>query len=371
MRLRATAALLALFWPLAAAADGDAYSRQADRAAALIAEAGERLKAADAAENRLAALGAAVTAYEGGLAAIRGGLRILAAREAELTAEIAAGRQAYRDMLGLLLTLERTPTPALLTHPLGPMGHARAARMMAEVAPKLERRTNALRDKLADLRDLRARQDAAEREIRAALAQLQDARAAIGAALRSRAKPPKLTLSAEDIARSARSFTEFAEALRATEPAAGTDASFSAARGALPPPVVGRITLAYGEKDATGEPIRGVRVSAPAYALVTAPWSATIRYAGPLQNFGNVVILEPEERHLIVLGGMARIDRYAGETVFPGEPLGQLGVIERDSEEFLIEASADEATIAVETLYIELRADGEPVDPASWFAFTE
>jgi septal ring factor EnvC (AmiA/AmiB activator) len=288
-----------------------------------------------------------------------------------LTAEIAAGRQAYRDMLGLLLTLERTPTPALLIHPLGPMGHARAARVMAEIAPKLESRTNALRDKLFDLRDLRARQDAAEAEIRAALAALQNARAAIAAALRSRAKPPKLTFGAEDIAKNARSFTEFADALRATGPAEGADASFSAAMGTLLPPVVGAVAMPFGAKDETGAPINGVRVAAPAYALVTAPWSATIRYAGRLQNLGNVVILEPEERHLIVLAGMARIDRYAGETVFPGEPLGQLGVIEHDSEEFLIEASADEATIATETLYIEIRANGAPVDPALWFAFSE
>ncbi len=370
MRLRRIPALIALVWPLAAGASGDVYSDQAHLAAALIAEAGARLKEAEG-ENRLAAFGEAVSAYEEGLAAMRGGLRILAAREAQLTVEIAAGRQAYRDMLGLLLTLERTPAPALLTHPLGPVGHARAARVMAEIAPKLEARTEALREKLFDLRDLRARQDAAQAEIRAALAGLQDARAALAVALRSRAKPPPLTLKVEEIARSARSFAEFAEALRATGPVAGQDASFAATRGALPPPVVGEITLRFGEKDETGEPIRGVRVAAPAYALVTAPWSATIRYAGALANFGNVVILEPEERRLIVLAGMARIDRYAGETVFPGEPLGQLGVIEHDSEEFLVEATADQATIATETLYIELREDGAPVDPVAWFAFAE
>jgi septal ring factor EnvC (AmiA/AmiB activator) len=370
VRLRAIAAFLALVWPLAAGANGDAYSGQADRAAALIAEAGARLKAAES-ENRLAAFGEAVSAYEAGLAAIRGGLRILAAREAQLTVEIAEGRQAYRDMLGLLLTLERTPTPALLTHPLGPMGHARAARMMAEIAPKLERRTNELRAKLFDLRDIRERQDAAQAEIRAALAAMQAARAALAAALRTRVKPPKLALKPQDIANSARSFSEFAEALRATSPNGGGDARFSAALGALPPPVVGEITLRFGEKDEAGDPINGVRVSAPAYALVTAPWSATIRYAGALANLGNVVILEPEEGRLIVLAGLARIDRYAGETVFPGEPLGQLGVIEHDSEEFLIEATADEATMAFETLYIEVRVNGAPADPAAWFAFSE
>ncbi len=41
-------------------------------------------------------------------------------------------------------------------------------------------------------------------------------------------------------------------------------------------------------------------------ALVTAPWPATIRYRGPLLDYGNVMIVEPSSGYLLVLAGLAR-----------------------------------------------------------------
>jgi septal ring factor EnvC (AmiA/AmiB activator) len=33
-------------------------------------------------------------------------------------------------------------------------------------------------------------------------------------------------------------------------------------------------------------------------ALVTTPWPSSVRYAGPLLDYGNVIILEPESDYL-------------------------------------------------------------------------
>jgi septal ring factor EnvC (AmiA/AmiB activator) len=96
-----------------------------------------------------------------------------------------------------------------------------------------------------------------------------------------------------------------------------------------------------------------------------------VRYAGPLIDYGQVVVLEPENDTLMVLAGMAVIDRFVGETVLAGERLGDLGGPIPASEEFLLEASTDRDEISEETLYIELRRNGQVVDPADWFDLTK
>ena len=112
-------------------------------------------------------------------------------------------------------------------------------------------------------------------------------------------------------------------------------------------------------------------LAAPAYAQVSAPWDGTIRYAGPLIDYGQVVVLEPEKDTLIVLAGLGRVDRLVGETVLAGERLGDLGGPIPASDEFLLEATTDRDEIREEKLYIELRRSGQPVDPGPWFDLTK
>ncbi|MEM9852091.1 MAG: peptidase M23, partial [Pseudomonadota bacterium] len=60
-----------------------------------------------------------------------------------------------------------------------------------------------------------------------------------------------------------------------------------------------------------------------------------------------------------------------GQVVDAGAPIGLLGGTPAGAQEFLIEASEGGGTISPETLYIEIRYDGEPVDPGPWFAEPE
>ena len=73
---------------------------------------------------------------------------------------------------------------------------------------------------------------------------------------------------------------------------------------------------------------------------------------------------------LIVLAGLGRVDRLVGETVLAGERLGDLGGPIPASDEFLLEATTDRDEIGEKTLYIELRRNGEAVDPTPWFDLT-
>ena len=81
-----------------------------------------------------------------------------------------------------------------------------------------------------------------------------------------------------------------------------------------------------------------------------------------------MVILEPEDGVLIILSGLKSLSREAGEVVLRGESLGSLGGPPPETEEFLISAASALEATPPETLYMEVRQSGEPVDPAEWFA---
>jgi septal ring factor EnvC (AmiA/AmiB activator) len=92
-----------------------------------------------------------------------------------------------------------------------------------------------------------------------------------------------------------------------------------------------------------------------------------VRYAGPLIDYGQVVVLEPGPDYLVVLAGLGQTGREAGETVLAGERLGDMGGPPPTVEQFLLDAAAEDGQIRRKTLYVEIRRSGEPLDPANWF----
>ena len=348
-----------------------------DRAKEALAVAASSLKSAKSGRARLAALGKAVSAHEAALAAYREGLRTMATRESRIHRDMARDRENLENLVGALQSLSQAPRSALMAFPGGPVGAARGAGLMAEISPALGDRIQELRTRLDALRQLRASQDAARVDARAALATLQDLRTQTAEAIqrrRSRDLAPRAELLAQAEAAEAQAKTidDLAATLvGASLTDSGALVSFSEARGLIPPPVRGAVVAEFGDLDPWGRNGYGLTFSAPAYAQISAPWDGTVRYAGPLIDYGQVVVLEPEDGTLIVLAGLARVDRLVGETVLSGERLGDLGGPLPDSDEFLLEASTDRDEIRTEKLYMELRRGGEAIDPAAWFDLTE
>ena len=126
---RAGLMLLALLAaPLPAAADPAAAAREA---AAQLEAASVQLQEADSSRDRVKALTGTVQAFEAGLAAMRDGLRRVARREAQLSAQLAARQEEVSGLLGIIQTIETSPPPVLMVHPSGPLGAARSAMMLA------------------------------------------------------------------------------------------------------------------------------------------------------------------------------------------------------------------------------------------------
>ena len=66
-----------------------------------------------------------------------------------------------------------------------------------------------------------------------------------------------------------------------------------------------------------------------------------------------------------------RVYGEIGEVIDQNAPIGLLGGNPAGTQEFLVEASDGGGALARETLYIELRYEGKPVDPSMWFAVND
>jgi septal ring factor EnvC (AmiA/AmiB activator) len=372
MRLLAAMALAVLLAPAQGDAETDAAAT-AMRAAGMLQEAAASLAEADGARDRVEALTETVRAYEEGLLALREGMRQAALRERAILMAFEAERERLGRLLGVLQSIQSAPGPILMLHPEGPVGTARAGMIVADVTPSVAREAQALRARLEELALLRGLQDAALTQLTDGLAGAQTARADLSQAIADRRMlPPPLALNAaamQEILQSALSLDDFAAFLRQQPSTAPDDLpDFAAAVGRLQTPVLGTVLRRYGEEDAAGVARPGLVLATRANALVTAPWPSSVRYAGPLLDYGNVIILEPEADYLLIMAGLATLFVQAGALLQGDAPVGLMPGPSANVEELILPESSGGGVILSETLYLELRHSGRTVDPSDWFA---
>ena len=362
---------LGLSVPVSAADDPAA---SAEQAAAQLQAAADSLAAADKASDRVKALTKTVRAYEAGLQSMREGLRRVTRRETALSQQLQARESEVADLIGVITTIETSTSPVLMLHPSGPLGAARSAMMLAEVTPGLQVRAEALKRDLQEVQELRSLQLKAAEHLKEGLEGAQNARIALSTAMADRQDLPRRYI--EDpvqtaiLMSSADTLTGFADGLAMIAEVEGlpeSDGNISARRGALPLPVQGILLRGYGQRDAAGIARPGFLIATRPRALVTTPAAATIRYRGPLLDLGNVVILEPQADVLFVVSGLAEVFGDVGQVIPEGTPIGLMGGVAPEAGTILSLSGEGAGTDRTETLYIEIRMENSPVDPATWF----
>jgi septal ring factor EnvC (AmiA/AmiB activator) len=124
-------------------------------------------------------------------------------------------------------------------------------------------------------------------------------------------------------------------------------------RGSLRVPVIGSAEpgdpAGPGRTPGVNSP-QGLWFSARGLAQAVAPGDSEVVFAGSYQNLGLVLILEMLGGYHLTLAGLGRIDVHIGDLVLAGEPVGVL-------------PSGNAAR-----LYMELRRNGQTVDPAPWMS---
>ncbi|MBU3259136.1 peptidoglycan DD-metalloendopeptidase family protein [Roseovarius sp. PS-C2] len=372
MRL-AAAVISSCLWAATALAQSPDPAADARAAADRLARAGEMLSGAKSARNRVKALSETVHAYEDGLQAMREGLRRAAIREQTLSRELQSREDEVAQFLGVLMGIGDTPAPVLLLHPSGPVGTARSAMILADVAPALDERAQDLRDTLEEVSVLRALQQSAASRLQEGLDGAQKARTALSQAIADRTDlPRRFTEDAVKTAlliASTETLEGFASGLSqiAVDEAPGSLPGIAGRKGDLPLPVQGRILRRAGEEDAAGIARPGIVMAARPRALVTTPAAATVRYRGPLLDYGNVIILEPQTGILLVLAGLDVVYGETGQVLPGGSPVGLMGGAGAGDDVVQTGTGTETGARQTETLYIELREDNTPVDPLEWF----
>lgn len=336
-------------------------------------EATRKLDEAENARNRVRALTEAVRAFESGLAAMRDGLRAASIRETELRRVLDARDGEVTRLLAALSALGTDAGPQSFVHPDGPIGAARAGLLMAAVTPALSDAAAGLRADVEEATALRQLQQDAANTLQSGLADLQTARTALSQAIADRTDlPRKFT---EDPVRTAiligatETLDGFATGLsQITENETDLDLPAARARkGSLPLPVSGEVLRRAGETDAAGVTRPGVLIATRPRALVTTPTAATIRYRGPLLDYGLVTILEPEPDILFVLAGLDTVFGEIGQVLPEASPVGLMGGPAGQSDDIQSPSGERTGEALSETLYIEVRSGDTPEDPLGWF----
>jgi septal ring factor EnvC (AmiA/AmiB activator) len=346
----------------------------AEEAAKQLGEAHSALEAANGARDRVAALTQTISAYEDGLEALREGLRRAAIREAAITRQFESESEHLSKLLGVMLSLQKAPTTLSLLHPSGPLGTARSGMILSDVAPAFQAQVDALKVQLDEVATLRTLQQSAAQTLTLGLTGVQSARTELSQAISQRTDLPRRFLAdPEQLQRlidSSETLEGFAAGLGDMDTANGAPPlpELSDAMGTLQLPTNGAILRRADEADAAGIRRPGWLIATRPRALVTTPWPATIRYLGPFLDYGNVIILEPGNDVLMVLAGLDQVYGEVGEVLKLGAPIGLMGGQAPDMDAFLINTADGGGAAASETLYIEIRQGGSPVDPAQWFA---
>jgi septal ring factor EnvC (AmiA/AmiB activator) len=116
----------------------------------------------------------------------------------------------------------------------------------------------------------------------------------------------------------------------------------------LQAPVQGSLMRRFGQPAPEGRAADGMTWRTAPGAPVRAPASGTVEFAGPLKGWGGVVILDVGGGYHLVMAGLDRISPQVGKPMSSGQPVGAMA-----------QAGSPE-------LYLELRRDGAPIDPARW-----
>ena len=142
----------------------------------------------------------------------------------------------------------------------------------------------------------------------------------------------------------------------ALPPASANARAFPTKPGSLVMPVAGPIIGRFDQLAASGSKEKGILIQAQPGATVLAPFDGQVVYRGPFRSYGEILIIQHSGGYHSVLAGLGRSDAALGQWVLAGEPVGVMGSPQQDGNT---------------KLYVELRHDGHPIDPAPWLGKTD
>ncbi|MZH06126.1 MAG: peptidoglycan DD-metalloendopeptidase family protein [Nitrospinae bacterium] len=136
----------------------------------------------------------------------------------------------------------------------------------------------------------------------------------------------------------------------------GEGLDISDKKGRLKLPLKGRILNKFGRKRVKEYDsyivYNGINVKAKKGSPVKSVFDGKVLYTGELEGYGNLVIIGHGKEYHSLYGHLDDIKVPANKVVRTGE---------------VIALSGDSGSLEGETLYFELRKNGKPIEPVTWF----
>jgi septal ring factor EnvC (AmiA/AmiB activator) len=280
-----------------------------------------------------------------------GRLASLQAQSAAANQALAKSEAALANLLPIMQRLSAEPAATIFATPESPVDAVRGILVLQEIAVTVRTQADAaaaLMQKMTEQKNMLANavliQQTAESALNAQIAAAQAAEAAdADVAAREAADAIK---GDRDIA----SLRAMLERLRQAEVAPAAPAQNSGTS-----PVAGYVVQNFGDPTLAG-PATGLIYRAAPGARVVAPCGGPVLFADKFQSYGLLVIIGCSADYDFVLSGMAKLDVAAGQRLARGQPVGEM-----------LGYDAKNPT-RQPALYVELRQNGTPVDPAAWLS---
>jgi septal ring factor EnvC (AmiA/AmiB activator) len=147
------------------------------------------------------------------------------------------------------------------------------------------------------------------------------------------------------------------------------DAGHIDAKNPIFAPARGRILTHFGDPMDTGGQSKGLVLETRPGAQIVAPFDGRIAFEGPFRSYGQILIIEHGGGYHTVLAGLDRVDAVVGQWLLAGEPVGSMAPVGAPQDTSL--GTGDVSPAGRPELYLELRRNGQPIDPVPWFGAAE
>ncbi len=287
-------------------------------------------------------------------AVFRARLETLNLQEADITRKLTAMRAKEARLLSALQIYTRNPPPAIFISTRRANDAVVAAIIMREITPELQKRTQALAAQNAELVRLRRQAALQNESLFVAESDVSRQRSEIEALISQKlALEDQLLSRADKLEAHAEELKVREKRMRGDLPLRGLLGVGEKDSNQLQQPVVGEKVSDFGQvlggQTESGRAERGVRFAAQPGAQVTAPVEGEVEFVGPVESYGQVVILNAGNNYHVVLTGIGRVFVDKGQTLRRHEPIGRM-------------PNLSERKVA---LYMELRHGETPVNPAT------
>ncbi|MBT7612606.1 MAG: peptidoglycan DD-metalloendopeptidase family protein [Rhodospirillaceae bacterium] len=295
---------------------------------------------------------------------------MLKQHEAEYVTQLAD----FGVVLAALQRIARQPADMLIAMPASPTDIHRTAMLLAAVTPALEQHVGEIAESVRSLTALRDDTEQQESERIATIERIR-LETAESAAVLERKRELLIIFQDSDAELAAQQATLIAEAQSLNDLIAGLQAQaereatvrddamaaamdalaatrFSTQKGLLPLPVDGAVVVNFQDQLTDGRISSGLNIQAGPDSRVVTPYDGQVAYAGPFQDYGHLLIIDHGEGYHSVLAGFARVDVILGQWLLAGEPIGVMSSNQADQQ----------------VLYVELRRNGDPINPLPWIA---